>query len=132
MVGSLSSLSLWSGSSRDSVALVTYVKRLFKSLLGTLGYEIRPLPRSIDTVAARTVKESEYYTRWSAPCTLFTPWAGHPEFIKVYEGVPKHTLVSADRCYILASLGRYASRLPGDFAECGVYREERHCCSLAC
>lgn len=104
------------------MAMAAYVKRLCKSLLGTLGYEIRPLPRSIDTVAARTVKESEYYTRWSAPCPLFTPWAGHPEFIKIYEGVAKHTLVSADRCYILAGLGRYASSLPGVFAECGVYK----------
>lgn len=104
------------------MAMAAYVKRLCKFLLGILGYEIRRLPRSIDAVAARTVKESEYYTRWSAPCPLFTPWAGHPEFIKVYEGVAKHTLVSPDRCYILAGLARYASFLPGDFAECGVYK----------
>lgn len=98
------------------------VKRLCKSGLYRLGYEIRPAPKCIDSVAARTVKESQYYTRWSTPCPVFTPWAGHPDFEKVYTGVGRHTVVSRDRCYILASLAAYAVHLRGDFAECGVYK----------
>jgi len=69
-----------------------------------------------------TVKESQYYTQWSAPCPVFTPWVGHPDFMKLYKGVAPYTVVSPDRCYMLASLARYAAHLDGDVAECGVYK----------
>jgi len=97
-------------------------KRLAKGLLARLGYEIRELPRSLDSAAALTVKEGEYYTRWSPPCPLFAPWSGHPDFQQAYEKIAPHTVVSADRCYILLALARYAVHLTGDFAECGVYK----------
>jgi O-methyltransferase len=77
---------------------------------------------SPDEIAVKTVKEAEYYTRWSMPFPLFTPWVGHPEFQPYYEGVAKQTLVSADRCYLLVAFASHARHLPGDFAECGVYR----------
>jgi O-methyltransferase len=99
-----------------------------KSLLHRLGYEIHPIRASLDTpldedhLAALTVKESEYYTKWTAPCPLFTPWVGHPDFQTIYEGVAPYTIVSPDRCYMLVSLARYAIHLEGDFAECGVYK----------
>ncbi len=101
------------------------IKRIGKSLLGQFGYEVRPVRPvrpSVDSVAALTVKESQYYTKWSAPCPIFTPWVGHPDFRKVYEGVTPYTVVSPDRCYMLVSLARYAAHLEGDFAECGVYK----------
>jgi O-methyltransferase len=105
--------------------MVRHVKRACKSLLLRFGYEIHSLCEpvdDIDFIAASGVKEPRYYTRWSAPCPLFSPWLGHPDFQKVYEGAAPHTLVSPDRCYVLVSFARYASRLQGDFAECGVYK----------
>ena len=95
---------------------------LCKSLLRRFNYGIHPVSESVDTLAALTVKESEYYTEWHSPCPLFTPWVGHPDFQKVYEGVGRYTIVSPDRCYILKSLADYATHLNGDFAECGVYK----------
>jgi O-methyltransferase len=101
-------------------------KQVVKSLLHQVGYEVHRLdsgpPTNADFLAALTVKESEYYTQWSAPCPLFSPWVGHPDFQKLYEGIAAHTMVSADRCYTLASFAIYASHLEGAFAECGVYR----------
>jgi O-methyltransferase len=101
-------------------------KNACKSLLHRLGYEIRavgqPVVDNVDFKAALTVKESQYYVRWLGPCPLFSPWLGHPDFQAVYEGVKPYTLVSADRCYVLINFARYARHLPGDFAECGVYR----------
>ena len=94
---------------------------LSRRYLERRGYGVYRTPAA-DLAAAATVKESQYYTQWCAPCRLFTPWAGHPGFQAVYEDVEKYSLVSAERCYILASLARYAARLGGGFAECGVYR----------
>ena len=95
------------------------MKRLAKSVAARLGYEIR---RSTgDEMAARSVRDSEYYTRWTPRCPLFTPWTGHPEFEAVYDGVGPHTIVSRDRCYFVAKLADQASHLRGELAECGVY-----------
>ncbi len=52
---------------------------------------------------------------------LFTPWLS-PEFARRYSSISPHTLVSADRCWILWSLARHASSMAGDFLELGVYR----------
>jgi hypothetical protein len=92
------------------------LKSELKSLLLRLGYEIRP------TYQPPSLKESEYYSQWVAPCPLFSPWMGHPDFNSIYQGAEAYTLVSAERCYILISLARYASYLAGDFAECGVWK----------
>lgn len=102
-----------------------FIKKLIRKRFLQNGYDIRPIPPAAwrpDWDAVATVKESQYYTQWSAPCPLFTPWVGHPEFQAIYEGISAHTLVSPDRCYVLGSLARYASHLSGNFAECGVYR----------
>jgi hypothetical protein len=101
------------------------VKNACKSVLLRLGYEIHPVSQppvqDIDFKAALTVKESQYYSQWSAPCPLFSPWLGHPDFQSIYEGAEPYTLVSPDRCYMLIELARYARHLAGDFAECGVW-----------
>ena len=90
------------------------------------GYDIQRishrLSQHVDVIAALTVKESEYYTLWSPPCPLFTPWVGHPDFQQIYQGVEQYTIVPPDHCYILMSLARYATHLRGDFAECGVFK----------
>jgi len=77
---------------------------------------------SIDFEAALTVRDPHLYSQWSPRGPRFCPWLGSPEFQKFYEGVENHTIVSPDRCYFLMSLASYASNLPGDFAECGVYK----------
>jgi O-methyltransferase len=53
---------------------------------------------------------------------LFSPWEGLPGFKPHYEAVRNHTLVSADRCWILANFIAQARQLEGDFAEFGVFR----------
>jgi len=90
--------------------------------LARRGYGFYKLKSTIDHAAAMTVKESEYYTEWRTPCPLFSPWVGHPDFRRVYEGVKSLTVVSPERCYMLASLARSAMKLNGNFAECGVYK----------
>jgi len=107
--------------------MVQLMKSACRSLLLRLGYEIHSVttpevPQDVDFLAASTVKESQYYARWVAPCPLFSPWLGHPDFQALYDGVEPYTIISPDRCYMLISLARYASRLAGDFAECGVLR----------
>jgi O-methyltransferase len=102
------------------------VKQLCKRLLRKFGYEVCRLnaeeSADKDYLAALTVEESQYYTKWYAPCPLFTPWVGHPDFQRVYEGIAPYTIVDPDHCYILTGVARYASLLAGDFAECGVYK----------
>ena len=99
------------------------MKKLIKSLAERSGYEIRRKGgSSIEFQAVRSVPDAEYYTQWSPPTPRFTPWVGHPAFERLYAEVEPHTIVSRDRCYVLASLADYASYLPGDLAECGVFR----------
>src|SRR5262249_34741813 len=47
---------------------------------------------------------------------------GTPDFHHLYEGIAPLTAGSPERGYLLASVARYARYLPGDFAECGVYK----------
>jgi len=99
----------------------SYLLKRCKSYFERQGYGTYLVAKK-DFLAALTVKEAQYYTQWCAPCPLFTPWAGHPDFQKVYEGIEPHTLVSPERCYTLASLARHSLHLDGDFAECGVFK----------
>jgi O-methyltransferase len=97
------------------------VKAAAKSLAQRLGYEVHRAGASRAELAARTAPEGEYYRWFAAPEPVFSPWEGHPDFEALFDGAESHTIVSRDRCYILASLAGYASRLQGDAAECGVY-----------
>jgi O-methyltransferase len=99
------------------------VKTLVKSLAERFGYQIRRTGgSSIEHRAVLSVPDAEYYSQWCPPSPRFTPWTGHPTFERLYVEVEPHTIVSRDRCYVLASLADYASHLPGDLAECGVFR----------
>jgi O-methyltransferase len=53
---------------------------------------------------------------------LFSPWEGEPEFERHYQAIRKHTLVSRDRCHVLWRTLQQALHLPGEVAECGVFR----------
>ena len=93
-----------------------------KSFFRWLGFEVSSIGKATpDYNASLRVGEAHLYSRWHGPCPLFSPWLGEPSFYVLYEDARPFTIVSADRCYILISLARYASHLCGDFAECGVY-----------
>jgi O-methyltransferase len=53
---------------------------------------------------------------------LYSPWEGEEPFRKIYEQIRPHTLVSADRCYILWKTLQQAMQLQGELMECGVFR----------
>jgi O-methyltransferase len=52
---------------------------------------------------------------------VYAPWT-QPPCSSLYQQVRPWTLVSDDRCYVLQQFVRQCVRLPGDFAECGVYK----------
>jgi O-methyltransferase len=108
-----------------SVLLQSF-KRSVKSTLLLLGYQLVPVTgaadEDVDFRAAKKVKDSQYYSQYVRPCPLFSPWLGHPDFTKFFDGVEPYTLVPPERCYILLNLARNAVNLPGDFAECGVWK----------
>ncbi|HWL94746.1 MAG TPA: TylF/MycF/NovP-related O-methyltransferase, partial [Phycisphaerae bacterium] len=51
----------------------------------------------------------------------YSPWF-EEWFQEKYRRIKDHTCVKEDRCYMLYRLCQSAMRLPGDVAECGVYR----------
>ena len=53
---------------------------------------------------------------------VFSPWLGYGEFGELFKTVRPHTLVSAERCWVLYTLSRQQCACSGLFAECGVYR----------
>lgn len=103
------------------------IRKLADAILHPLGYEIRRRApamddrSAIDVVAAKNGKNSNCYRMWSTPCPLFLPWL-QAEFERLYARIERHTLLSRERCYFLASFAGHARNLPGEFAECGVYR----------
>jgi O-methyltransferase len=64
----------------------------------------------------RGIPDAQFYKPY------FSPWLGYGEFKPFVEAAEKYTLVTADRCYALYTLGRQALSLGGEFWECGVYR----------
>jgi O-methyltransferase len=108
-----------------SVLLQSF-KRAVQSTLLFLGYQLVPVSgaaaENVDFLSATKVKDSHYYSQYVGPCPLFSPWLGHPDFKAFFDGVEPYTLVPPERCYMLLSLARNAVNLPGDFAECGVWK----------
>jgi O-methyltransferase len=101
------------------------VKRTLKQFFRSVGYEIRRVqaaPSDPDAVAAKTVKESQCYIKWSTAVPIYAGWLGDAKFGDIYCRVAQHTIVSVDRCYFLYCVALHAASLSGDFAECGVYR----------
>lgn len=54
--------------------------------------------------------------------TLPPLWRNSAEFQQLYGEIKGRTLVTADRCFMIYQLAKYASRKEGDFAEVGVYK----------
>jgi len=52
---------------------------------------------------------------------VFAPWT-LPPFTSLFLQVSPWTLVGDERCYVLHQLVKQCAHLPGDFAECGVYK----------
>jgi predicted O-methyltransferase YrrM len=49
-------------------------------------------------------------------------WQNDAQFEQWYAEIKGTTLVTKDRCFMLYQYAKYASHLPGDFAEIGVFR----------
>ena len=92
-----------------------------RSIVRRLGYKVHRTRGSRGELAARQLADGEYYQRLSTVEPVFSPWQGCPEFEAIFADVEPHTIVSRDRCYVLAGLAGYASQLDGDAAEAGVY-----------
>ena len=52
---------------------------------------------------------------------VWAPWLT-PEFKSIYADIQEATVVAPDRCYVIRQLAKQALHLPGDFAECGVFK----------
>src|SRR5262249_48057078 len=101
------------------------MKTVIKGIVRTLGYEIRSLvPQAVDpdSIAIKTVKESQHYAKWVSPTPIYCAWLGDERFSRIFRIISEHTIVSIDRCYLLYCLAWHAANLHGEFAECGVYK----------
>ncbi|MBL6852573.1 MAG: class I SAM-dependent methyltransferase [Alphaproteobacteria bacterium] len=89
------------------------MKQLLKRAFGSMGLEIRRITRP--DAAYTNLPDRNLYR------PLFSPWYSS-QSQALYAIAAPRTLVSEDRCYVLATLLRQALHLPGDIFECGVYR----------
>jgi len=89
------------------------LKRRVNQLLALAGVELRRarVPRSL-----ATIPDADLYR------PLYSPWHGGGRFADHIELARPFTLVSADRCHVLATLASQAAGLEGDWVEAGVYR----------
>lgn len=85
---------------------------------------IRKLARKLNLEISWREKriDGERYV-WNAvyDTAVWAPWLT-PEFEKIYADIRHATVVAPDRCYVIRQLARQALNLPGDFAECGVFK----------
>lgn len=91
------------------------VKQLLKKAARAAGFEVSRLPSAVDDVPPLQIPDAELYQ------PVYSPWRS-PTFTAEHARIAPYTLVSVDRCYILASLAAQAARLDGEIWECGVYR----------
>jgi O-methyltransferase len=96
------------------------VKKVSKALLRRLGYEVRHIRRSPETIKAQAGTDAPAYKEYISRWPVFSPWT-LSDFQAGYLPVARFTAGSPERAYTLSSLARYAKHLPGDFAESGVY-----------
>jgi len=80
------------------------MKRFVQRTLRSLGYDVVP------------------YATFRKQPDPARPWEDDPEFLALYEKTIGLTLLDRRRLYILFQCARNSARLPGHFAECGVYR----------
>jgi O-methyltransferase len=89
------------------------IKQFLKRAARATGFEVRRPPRTTDHVPP--IPDAALYQ------PVYSPWRS-PAFTAECAPIAPYTLVSDDRCYVLASLVTQASRLEGEAWECGVYR----------
>ena len=87
------------------------LKRVLKGAIRAVGFDVRRRHR----FAPPAIRDSELYE------PFYSPWRS-PAFVAQYKKISPYTLVSEDRCYVLASLATQALRLEGEVWECGVYK----------
>ncbi len=96
------------------------MKRGIKRMINALGYAVHRLPPAVDALTGDrlSLPDRECYR------PLFSPWLGEGsgDFQACLTLARPFTLVSPDRLYVLYSLARQATALPGVWYECGVYR----------
>lgn len=80
------------------------MKRLIQRMLRSAGYDLIPYR----TFRGRPIPER--------------PWDKDPAFLAAYTDCVGLTLLDRHRLYTLYQCALVAARLPGQFAECGVYR----------
>lgn len=80
------------------------MKRFVQCLLRRAGYDLSPFP----TFEGKPVPHR--------------PWEDDPAFLDVYRECLGLTLLDRRRLFTLYQCGLAAARLPGHFAECGVYQ----------
>lgn len=93
----------------DSFSASGKLKQFLKNTGRMVGFDVRRLHRF------RGIPDAELYQ------PVFSPWRS-AAFLAEYERISPYTLVTEDRCYVLASLAAQASQLDGEAWECGVYR----------
>jgi O-methyltransferase len=89
----------------------TAAKQLLKRAGQAAGFDIRRVPRAVP----KEIPDAELYQ------PVYSPWRS-AAFAAEYAPISSWTLVSEDRCYVLASLASQAMQLDGEFWECGVYK----------
>jgi len=68
-----------------------------------------------------TSQFGEYTLTYPYRYSTFSPWFT-PPFSDIFWRVQPYTLNTEDRCYLLHAFCSQAFKLPGDVAECGVYK----------
>ena len=114
-----------SGMMEISQLIDATMKSTLKAFFRLVGYEVQRVslaPSDPDSIAAKTVRDSHCYIKWSSAVPIYAPWLGDQRFADLYRLVQEHTIVSIDRCYLLYCIALHAAALSGDFAECGVYK----------
>lgn len=86
---------------------------LMKKLVGAFGYGLH---RTRFDIKKHGYTNCPPYT-YSTYSPWFSEW-----FQKIYELFQDVTVLTADRCYMLYRFSQHCINIPGDFAECGVYK----------
>lgn len=92
------------------------IKHWILGALNKLGYHLVRIEPACGTGHFEDIPDAQCYQ------PFFSPWLCDGEFNAVFSRVAPTTVVSIDRCHALWTLAAQASRLDGDFVECGVYQ----------
>ena len=109
-------------STTDSNVLISKSRTALKALLPPIFFDaVRAIRRARESRHARKVplemlRDEEFYR------PHFAPWEGLGEFKNIMAKVSQYSEVTADRVWVLRTLGLQACHVPGDFWECGVFR----------